>query len=60
MIAPATDRKRVVEPPVLGGPEHTNYYLPDDLLTYERLAATANGGGPVRVGMLSSASGRAE
>jgi glutaryl-CoA dehydrogenase len=32
------DGKPVVEPPVLGGPEHTDYYLINDLLTDEQRA----------------------
>jgi len=38
VAGPATNGKPVVEPPVLGGPEHTDYYLLDDLLTDEQRA----------------------
>src|SRR4051812_23362206 len=34
----AGDGQPVVEPPVLGGPEHTDYYHVDDLLTDEQRA----------------------
>jgi glutaryl-CoA dehydrogenase len=34
----AADGKPVVEPPVLGGPEHTDYYRLDELLTDEQRA----------------------
>src|SRR4051794_14095576 len=38
VVDPATNGKPVVEPPVLGGPEHTDYYLLDDLLTDDQRA----------------------
>jgi glutaryl-CoA dehydrogenase len=38
VIDPTTSAKSVVEPPVLGGPEHTDYYLLDNLLTDEQRA----------------------
>ncbi|MFE4335499.1 acyl-CoA dehydrogenase family protein [Streptomyces sp. NPDC056831] len=36
--AQGADGKPVVEPPVLGGPEQTDYYLLNDLLTDEQQA----------------------
>src|SRR3954470_22099951 len=38
VVDPVTNGKPVVEPPVLGGPEHTDYYLLDDLLTDDQRA----------------------
>ncbi|GAA3083249.1 hypothetical protein GCM10010464_54100 [Pseudonocardia yunnanensis] len=38
VIDRTTNGKPVVEPPVLGGPEHTDYFLLDDLLTDEKRA----------------------
>src|SRR3954451_11037428 len=37
-VDPVTNGKPVIEPPVLGGPEHTDYYLLDDLLTDDQRA----------------------
>ena len=38
VVDSATNGRPVVEPPVLGGPEHTDYYRLDDLLTDEQRA----------------------